>query len=35
LNLLALTGPIKFEKRPREKMADGTYKVQEIDVLLK
>ncbi len=32
--LLSLTGPIKFEKRPREKMADGTYKVQEIDVLL-
>ena len=33
--LLSLTGPIKFEKRPRGKMADGTYNVQEIDVLLK
>ncbi|MFO7933844.1 MAG: DUF4974 domain-containing protein [Bacteroidales bacterium] len=35
LRLLALTGPIEFVKRPREKMADGTYKIQEIDVLLK
>jgi len=35
LKLLSLTGPIKFEKHPREKMADGTYKAQEIDVMLK
>ena len=35
LKLLSLTGPIKFEKHPKEQMADGTYKSQEIDVLLK
>lgn len=35
LNLLSLTGPIKFEKRPRVKMDDGTYKGQEIDVMIK
>ena len=35
LELLELTSPIKFVKRPREKMEDGTYKIQEIDVLLK
>ena len=35
LKLLSLTGPIKFEKRPKEQMTDGTYKSQEIDVLLK
>lgn len=35
LNLLSLTGPIRFEKKVREKMEDGTYQVQEIDVMLK
>ncbi|MFO7922621.1 MAG: FecR domain-containing protein [Bacteroidales bacterium] len=34
LALLELTSPIKFIKKPREKMEDGTYKVQEIDVKL-
>ncbi len=32
LELLSLTGPVKFNKRPREKMADGTFKTMEIDV---
>jgi len=32
LKLLSLTGPVLFNKRPREKMADGTFKIQEIDV---
>lgn len=35
LKLLSLTGPIKFEKRQREKLPDGTYEIQEIDVMLK
>lgn len=35
LKLLSMTGPIKFEKRPKEQMADGTYKSQEIYVMLK
>ena len=35
LKLLSLTGPIGFEIREREKMVDGTYKIQEIDVVLK
>ena len=35
LELLSLTGPIKFEKRPRKQLDDGTYKIQEIDVILK
>jgi transmembrane sensor len=35
LKLLSLTGPIKFEKHPREQLADGTYKAQEIDVMLR
>lgn len=35
LRLLSLTGPIRFNKRPREKIADGTYKTQEIDVMIK
>jgi len=35
LRLLSLTGPVKFNKRPREKMADGTFKTQEIDVTIK
>jgi len=34
LHLLSLTGPIKFKKYQREKMTDGTYKIQEIDVML-
>ena len=32
LHLLSLSGPLKFEKRPREEMADGTIKLLEIDV---
>ncbi len=33
LKMLALTGPIKFDKKPRELLSDGTYKKQKIDVL--
>jgi ferric-dicitrate binding protein FerR (iron transport regulator) len=32
LNLLSLTGPVKFTKLPRQKNPDGTIKVQEINV---
>jgi len=35
LELLSLTGPIQFQKRPRETTADGTYKTQVIDVTIK
>jgi len=35
LKLLSLTGPVRFNKRPREKESDGTYKMQEIDVMIK
>ena len=35
LRLLTLTGPIKFDKHPRVEMADGTIKIQEIDVTIK
>jgi len=35
LKLLSLTGPIKFKKRQREQMPDGTFNTQEIDVLIK
>jgi len=35
LKLLSLTGPIKFEKHPREQLVDGTFSEQEIDVMLK
>jgi ferric-dicitrate binding protein FerR (iron transport regulator) len=35
LELLSLTGPIKFEKLPKVQLADGTYKIQEINILLK
>lgn len=35
LRLLSLTGPVKFNRLPREKMVDGTYKTQEIDVSIK
>ncbi len=35
LRLLSLTGPIKFKMLPREKMDDGTYKTQEIEVTIK
>ena len=34
LNILSLTGPIKFIKLPREKEANGTMKTQEIDVII-
>jgi hypothetical protein len=33
LKLLSMTGPIRFEKKPREIMDNGQYKKQEIDVL--
>ncbi|HDR89441.1 MAG TPA: FecR family protein [Bacteroidetes bacterium] len=35
LDLLSLTGPIKFVKHPIKKEADGSYKPQVIDVMLK
>ncbi len=35
LYLLSLTAPIKFERKPREKLEDGSYKTQEINVKLK
>ena len=35
LKLLSLSGPFKFEKRPIVRIEDGTYKAQEIDVMLK
>ena len=35
LKLLSLTGLIRFNKSPREQMADGTFKTQEIDVMIK
>lgn len=35
LRLLSLTGPVKFNKLPREKMVDGTFKTQEIDITIK
>ena len=34
LKLLALTGPIQFEKHPKEKDENGMYKPQVIDVVL-
>jgi len=35
LRLLSLTGPVGFYKHPRERMADGTFKIQEIDAMIK
>ena len=35
LRLLTFTGPVKFNKRPREKKADGTFNIQEIEVTIK
>ncbi len=35
LEMLSLTGPIDFVKRPRKQMRDGTYAVQEIDITIK
>lgn len=35
LQMLSLTGPIRFEKLPRESNDDGSLKPQEINVLLK
>jgi len=32
LELLSLTGPIEFEKLPKVKLADGTFKIQEINI---
>ena len=35
ISLLSLTGPIKFTKRPRKMMPDGTYLALEIDVTIR
>lgn len=35
LNLLSLTGPVKFTKLPRDKNPDGTFKIQEIKVSIR
>ena len=35
LRLLSLTGPVKFNKLPREKLEDGTFRIQEIDAMIK
>jgi ferric-dicitrate binding protein FerR (iron transport regulator) len=35
LELLSLTGPIAFEKLPKLRMDDGSFKIQEINVKLK
>ncbi len=35
LERLSLTGPIKFNKFPREKLPDGTFRKQVIEVLMK
>lgn len=35
LRLLSLTGQVWFYKHPRERMADGTFKIQEIDAMIK
>ncbi len=35
LKMLSLTGPLKFEKKSREQLDDGTFKTQEIDIILK
>lgn len=35
LKMLSLTGPLNFNKHDREQTGEGTFKVQEIDILLK
>jgi hypothetical protein len=35
LELLSLSGPIKFRKHKRDKNEDGVYEAQVIDVMLK
>ena len=35
LELLALTGPIEFQKLPKVQLPDGTFKVQEINIQLR
>lgn len=35
LKLLTLSGPFKFKKRPKEQRDNGTYKAQEIDIMIK
>ena len=35
LKMLSLTGPIMFEKQIREQKDDGSFKIQEIDVVMK
>jgi ferric-dicitrate binding protein FerR (iron transport regulator) len=35
LKMLSLTGPLTFEKQFREQLDDGTFKTQEIDIIMK
>jgi transmembrane sensor len=35
LKMLSLTGPVTFKKKSREQLDDGTFKTQEIDIILK
>ena len=35
LKMLALTGPLAFKKQLREQLDDGTFKTQEIDIIMK
>ncbi len=35
LKMLSLTGPVTFEKQSREQLDDGTFKTQEIDIIMK
>jgi ferric-dicitrate binding protein FerR (iron transport regulator) len=35
LKMLSLTGPVTFKKQSREQLDDGTFKTQEIDIILK
>ena len=35
LELLSLSGSLKFVKHPRKKKTDGTYEVQQIDVSIR
>ncbi|MFC2116905.1 FecR family protein, partial [Bacteroidota bacterium] len=35
LKMLSLTGPLSFKKQLREQLDDGTFKAQEIDIIMK
>jgi ferric-dicitrate binding protein FerR (iron transport regulator) len=35
LKMLSLTGPVTFNKQSREQLDDGTFKTQEIDIIMK